>query len=275
MTLDERMNSYLWKGKKKYLANGTIEQDIIKLIDANEDQLQSFYTHSYQMLYNDDVENPGRYPLLELVKVQRDRCGAELFVRYLRKINQAPNTYLMSLRNLINNNVSDDLTRESLEKLSISSVQDDCPPEFEDLTIDIVMDACLDKLGKFDKSHITLSFILKQGLWFTDAEFKDLTEKDSDGRDRDRRDVVKERLLLKPNTKVILDPKGLTFTQFRAMIGLKSKKYADFTTDQLTTLRDKLLFALEDDILHHISEWEARLNQIKKVAQYKGYSLKY
>lgn len=273
--LDEKMASYLWKGKKKYFADGTVEQDVIKLVDTTEEQLQSFYNHSYQMLYNESADNPGRYPLLETVKVQRDRCGAELFVRYLRRSQQSPLAYLMSLRNLINNNVREGWNEDELRQLSVTSIQDDCPPEFEDLTIDIIMNACLDKLGKFDKSHITLSFILKQGLWFTEAELKDLTEKDADGKTRDRRDVVRERLGLKNNTKIILDPKGLTYAQFRAMINLKSKKYAELTSEQLVTLREKVLFSLEDDINHHITEWEERIRQIKEVADYKNFGLVY
>ena len=61
----------------------------------------------------------------------------------------------------------------------------DCPAEFARLPIDVVLEGCLDKLGKFNKQHITLTFILKQGLWFTQQESKDLSEKTPSGDYRD------------------------------------------------------------------------------------------
>lgn len=59
------------------------------------------------------------------------------------------------------------------------------------------------------------------------------------------------------------------------MINLKSKKYFDLTTEQLTTLRDKVLFLLEEEVKYHIEQWETRMEQIEKVAEYHGiHSLK-
>jgi AAA+ superfamily predicted ATPase len=59
------------------------------------------------------------------------------------------------------------------------------------------------------------------------------------------------------------------------MVKLKSKKYSELTTDQLTLLRNKILFRLEDEVEFHISQWEERIEQIKKVAQVRGIELKY
>ena len=102
-----------------------------------------------------------------------------------------------------------------------------CPTEFARLPIDIVLEGCLDKLGKFNKQHITLTFILKQGLWFTQQESKDLTEKTPSGEFREKSEVAKERLGLKPSVNLYMTPKGLSFTQLRAMVNLKSKKYSE------------------------------------------------
>jgi hypothetical protein len=112
---------------------------------------------------------------------------------------------------------------------------------------------------------------LKQGLWFTTQESKDLTELDINGKVRNKLDVAKERLGLRPDTNIIVNQKGLTYSQLRAMINLTSKKYTDLTTEQLQTLRNRILFASEENIRLHISQWERRIDQIKEVANYKGY----
>ena len=60
----------------------------------------------------------------------------------------------------------------------------------------------------------------------------------------------------------------------RAMLNLKpNKKYMDLTTDQLQTLRNKLLFNLEDSVYKHISSWETRMEQIEKVAEHQEFTL--
>ena len=102
---------------------------------------------------------------------------------------------------------------------------------------------------------------------------KDLTEKDENGNIRDRLEVVRERLNLKSTTNLYVNSRGLTYGQLRAMINLKSKKYFDLTTEQLTTLRDKVLFLLEEEVKYHIEQWETRMGQIEKVAEYHGYTL--
>ena len=57
------------------------------------------------------------------------------------------------------------------------------------------------------------------------------------------------------------------------MLTLKSKKYSDLTTDQLLTLRNKVLYRFLDEIDYHINQWEERIEQLEKVANLKGFSL--
>ena len=57
------------------------------------------------------------------------------------------------------------------------------------------------------------------------------------------------------------------------MLTLRSKKYSDLTTDQLLTLRNKVLFRFEDEIDYHISQWEERIRQLKIVAAEKKINL--
>lgn len=263
------INTFVWKGRKVEV-NGQLVQEEKRLIDCSEEELRTFYNHCESMLYNDSKEYPGRYVLLDIIKDQRERCNAELFLRWLEQEEGVPRfTFLASLRVFLDNNKEIDTKKVFISEALVG----DCPAGFAKLPIDIVLEGCLDKLGKFNKQHITLTFILKQGLWFTQQESKDLTEKTANGEFREKAEVALERLGLKPTVSLYMTPKGLSFTQLRAMVNLKSKKYSELTTPQLETLRNRILFSLEDEVKFHISQWETRKNQIKMVCDAKGFTL--
>ena len=265
------IKSFVWKGEKKEV-NGVLTQEEIRLIDADENQLKKFYNHCMSMLYNEDKQNPGRYLLLNIIKDQIERCNCELFLRWLEQEKGKPRfTFLSDVRTILDNNKENipDTTN-----IPISTIVGGCPDEFKEIPISLVIDGCIDRLGYFNKQHITLSFILKQGLWFTQQELKDLTEKNEDGTTKDRVEVVKEKLgLIKPGINPYITPKGLNFAQLKAMISLRSKKYSELTTDQLKTLRNIILFALSDEVRFHINQWEARISQLQEVAKLKGITL--
>ena len=263
------INTFVWKGRKVEV-NGQLVQDEKKLVDCSEDELRTFYKHCDSMLYNTSKECPGRYVLLDIIEDQRVRCNAELFLRWLEQEKSTPRfTFLSSLRVFLDNNKGIDTKNVFISEALVGG----CPAEFARLPIDIILEGCLDKLGKFNKQHITLTFILKQGLWLTQQESKDLTEKTPSGEFREKAEVAKERLGLKPSVNLYMTPKGLSFAQLRAMVNLKSKKYSELTTPQLETLRNRILFSLEDEVKFHIGQWETRKNQIKMVCDAKGYTL--
>ena len=265
------VKNFIWKGEKKEI-NGVMTQEEIRLIDADEKQLNKFYNHCMSMLYNQDKQNPGRYLLLDIIKDQIARCNCELFLRWLEQEKGKPRfTFLSDVRTILDNNKENipDTTN-----IPISTIVGGCPDEFKEIPISLVIDGCIDRLGYFNKQHITLSFILKQGLWFTQQELKDLTEKNEDGTTKDRVEVVKEKLgLIKPGINPYITPKGLNFAQLKAMISLRSKKYSELTTDQLKTLRNIILFALSDEVRFHINQWEARISQLQEVAKLKDITL--
>lgn len=126
---------------------------------------------------------------------------------------------------------------------------------------------------RIDRKHLTLSFIIKQGICLTQDEKKKLTEKGLDGKVRDRLEVIKERLMLNTSLKLFMCPTGLTYEQFRAMIMLRSDKYSALTNVQLETLRNRILFQLEDIVLKHIEQWETREKIIMEICELKGYEL--
>ena len=266
------IKSFVWKGEKKEV-NGVLTQEEIRLIDADENQLKKFYNHCMSMLYNEDKQNPGRYLLLNIIKDQIERCNCELFLRWLEQEKGKPRfTFLSDIRTILDNNKD---SIPDTKSVPISAIVGGCPDEFKEIPISLIIDGCIDRLGYFNKQHITLSFIVKQGLWFTQQELKDLTERNEDGTIKDRIEVVKERLglELKPNINLYITPKGLTFGQLKAMLLLRSKKYSELTTDQLKTLRNVILFALSDEVRFHINQWESRITQLKEVAKFKGITL--
>ena len=238
------ITTYVWKGPK---VNG--EQQEILMIDASFDQLKKWYRHCQQMLYNEDSKNPGRVTLLEIVQDQINRCRAELLVRWLMAEKQYSNTRcLEDLRKVISNN-KDTLTPEAIKSFPISKVMDGLPIDYQQVPVKLVMDACLDLLGIFDNSHITLNFILKMGLWFTPREMqKDLYRKDPEtGKARNRLDVVKEelRISLRPNQYLRICDTGLSYTEFKAIYMLQRDKYSNLTSEQLKLLSNKILYRFQ------------------------------
>jgi len=220
------------------------------------------------MLFNKDTHNPGRYLVLDLISDQRDRCGAELFLRYAE---QSKGTSRITLISAINEFITNNKEVLSGIRPTLDLAFQKLPDEFKNIPLDLVLDGCLDRLGAFTKKHITRAFILRQGVWLTPAEAKDLVDKDQFGNPLPKLEVIRERLNIKEVEKLSINSKGLNFTELRAMLTLKpNKKYRDLTTMQLETLRNRILFILEETVKRHIDAWEGRMVQLDKVAKIKN-----
>lgn len=265
------MNNFIWKGNKILDENGKYKQSEQKLIDATESELRSYYDHCKTMLFNKNLQNPGRYLVLEIISDQKDRCGAELFLRYIEQHDMSRFNLITSINDFLK------LNKEALKTISkpnLSIMFSNIPNEFEKIPIDLVLDGCLDRLGIFNKKHITRTFILKHGIWLTSEESQDLLEYDENKNIVNRLLVIRERLNIKDVEKLYLNDKGLNYTQMRALLNIKpNKKYMDLTTIQLETLRYKVLFNLEETVKNHINSWENRMSQIEQVVEYKGFKL--
>ena len=263
------INSFIWKGKKSFKGQNVI-QESKKLVDCTIDELKKFYSYCETMLYNKNKFKPGRYILLENTREQREKCNAELFVRWLEKENNISRySFMITLREFLNNNPKLYVNNQEIptNKASISMIVNNTPSEFSNVKVELVMSACLDSLGLFDRHHITTTFLLKQGVY--------LTPEDNKARDKSipKIEYIREYLDLYPEARITIDHRGLSLSEMRSMITLKSKKYSELTTKQLTLLRNRILFSLENDILYHINQWETRQNQIKKVATFKGFNI--
>lgn len=268
------VKSFVWKLARK--SDGTQEE--IRLVDATPEQLQKFFNHCHSMLYSTDKLNPGRYVLLDIIREQREKCNVEL---YLRKLKEGSFTngesyprhlYCQDILNCIRAN-KEHFPQNELKNISITAITGGVPKEFSRLSIDSVISGCLDQLGVIDTKHITFSFILNLGVYLTPEEMKEFNEKDKDGNTRSKLEVIKERLNIKPSVRLIVKPTGLNYTELRAMLNLRPKKYSDLTTDQLITLRNKVLFRLEQEVNFHIESWEERMRQIQLTAQSRGITL--
>lgn len=269
------VNSFVWKFARK----GDAPQEEIRLMDATPEQLQHFYKHCNSMLYSEDKQNPGRYILLDMITEQRNKCNTELFLRKLEsgeicadKKAYPRHLYLQDLNSYMNAH-KEDFPSNELNEISISACTGGLPREFERISIADTIDGCIDGLGFFDNKHITFSFILGMGIYLTPEELKEFDEKDKEGKTRSKLEVIKERLNLKSDIRLTVKPSGLNFAELRAMLNLRYSKYSCLTTDQLTTLRNKVLFKLENEVKHHAEQWEDRIRKIKLVAETRNITL--
>lgn len=264
------INSFEWKGIKVLDSDGKYKQESKKLIDMPRSELGTCYDHCKKMLFNKDSQNPGRYLVLEIISDQKERCGAELFLRFLAEKHDMSRLSLLSnTTTFLNNNKILFKDVKPLLKDMFSSI----PNEFETLPLSLIVDGCIDRLGAFNKKHITRTFVLKQGVWLTPTESKELLQSDSNPT-KDRLEIIREHLGIKDVEKLYINSRGINYTQMRGMLNLKTnKKYSDLTTVQLETLRNRILFNLEEEVKNHIAAWEKRMEEIEICAEFNGIKL--
>jgi hypothetical protein len=266
-----KIESYIWKNKKDMYNS---EQSSIRMIDMNEITLKEKYEHCKTMLMNTSREHPGRYVVLKEISQQINDCGAELLIRWFESLDCNPKytrfTLLTEIRNALQNNKDTFADQE----VKIQNIYSGLPPQLNGITISSIIKGCKDTLGKFNRKHITKTFIIKQGIWFTAQEAKEFTEISQAKTMSEKLTVVKERLGINSVLELPVNATGLNYAQFRGMILLGvSKKYSELTTLQLETLRYKVLFALEEEVFFHINKWETLMAQIEEVSEFKGFKL--
>ena len=266
MTSELNINTFIWLEKREQQGDEVIQKEK-NLIDMTSEELNNFYEHCKKMLYNQSSETPGRYVVLTNISDQKDRCGVELFLRWLDKEREMSRYSLLQTLNVFIEN-NKELFKNN--QLFLDNIFNGVPDQFLYLPITLVMDGCLDRLGVLNKKHITRKFILKQGIWLTNAESKEF----ADINPKDRIQHIRELLQIKPVEKLYINDKGLNYTQMRSMLTLRpNKKYNDLTTNQLETLRYKMLFILEEDVKKHIYNWGVLMDKIEIVAEVNNITL--
>lgn len=260
---DNDINSMMWKAK-----NGSE----VRLMDLSQSELKKCFKHCEQMLYNKDVYKPGKFVIRNNIQKCWDSCNAVLFSRFLYYEVQDSN--IKTNKDLLDFINHQRRYRDVSVDDYITVLFDNVPPIFEKIKVGKLMDVCFDKLDVLNRKMITDSFIISQGIWLTDSEKWDLTEYDDEGNLRNRMDVIKERLCLNPDIKLRVNPTGLSYSEFRALVQLPAlPKIADLPTIALKTLRDKVLLLLDNDLDYHINKWTKLLNNVQRVAEYKNWSL--
>ena len=273
--MDSKKNDYsafVWKEEKRKEGNKLV-QDSIRIIDMTPEQLKRCYEHCDKMLNNEDPKHLGRYNVLEEINSQINKCNVELLLRYFENNYLKDNredikrrTLWFSLRKLMENNP--EINDWSI--VPITKISSNLPSEFNDINIADVMDGCLDYLGVYDKQHLTMTFITKMGLWFTKAEENELKGNSN----AERLKIAKEKLHLPEKLNLKFSEKGLSYHEMRAILILpKKQKYSDMTTEQLVTLRNKVLLRLYREIDGHIFNWKRLKKQLELVAESKGINL--
>ena len=264
------MNTYVWKSGKN-------AKDV-KMIDMSEFELRTAYNHCKNMLYNNSKINPGRFIVLDEISNQINNCTAELAIRWFCQLldEQGNPKYtrfsLLTEIKMILDTIKDQYPKDKIFR--IQDIYSGVPVDFNPITIDSIIKGCKDVLGKLNRKHITKTFIVKQGVWFTSEEFKDFKEIDKLRGIPEIIRTVKERMGLSPDSDLKLKSSGLNYSQFRAMLNIKpNRKYSELTTMQLETLKNKILFILEEDVFFHIKQWQDRMGQIEEVMESKGFKL--
>lgn len=272
------IDEYVWKKGKSIIDKKSFKQESVKMIEMSEVELQEAYTHCNNMLTNDSKTSPGRFLVLAEITKQIAFCSAELAVRWFCQITNADNVVVYSKISLVNE-INDFLEANknnysSSSELRLKDIYNGLPADYANISIDLFLKACKDTLGKFNKSHLTQSFIINLGLWFTPEEAKNFTQVEKLTTLEQRLQVIKERLNLNKDIKIPVKSTGLSYTQFRSMINLKfNKKYTELTTNQLETLRNKVLFALEENVKYHIKQWTTLKSQLMEVAKINNFKL--
>jgi hypothetical protein len=266
-------SSFVWKGEKKKDGDRYVQDDE-KIVNMSPERLKTCYNHCEKMLHNEDPKHLGRYNVLDEVTDQINKCNIELLLRYCensymhnenRSDIKRKNLWLSIRQFMAKNPEITDWT-----KVPMTEISSDLPSEFSDINVSDVMDGCIDYLGAFSKQHLTMTFITKMGLWFTKAEENELKGTSN----TERLKIAKERLRLPDKLNLRFSEKGLSYHEMRAMLVLpKKQKYSDMTTEQLVTLRNKVLLRFQREVDGHIYSWKRLQKQIELVAKSKGINL--
>lgn len=270
------VNTFVWRYPKDR-DNGNA-QDEVKLMDCSQEQLQEFYDHCESMLRNNDKLNPGRYNVLALIKSQKDKIGAELLLREMQQANKNFTRYALNeaIIEFIDKNKENGVEINPEVSTFGQYYEYDISTKYNKINLQLILDACNDRLGVFDNSHLTKSFLLKRGVWFDRDDVQKLKTfalKNGINSKTPRLEVARQYLKLKDYQVLKQNSRGLTVEELRLMLILRPSKIKDLTTEQLEILRYKLLLDLERNVRDHIERWETLESQIKKVAKVKKFTI--
>lgn len=256
------INAWVWVGK-----NG----DSVRLLDMGFDELQKAYNHTLDMLYRKTNYKFGKLEVRKNIQKIHRSCNSELLHRYLLhdlsidlfKTNKDILDFINKFKE------TNGVSNEDL----ITCMFTNLPKEFETLTVEDLLLACLDSCEPINRRLISDEFITSLGIWLTEDEKKDLTEFDESGKLRPWIQVMKERLFIDGGYFKVT-PTGLSYSELKSLLNLEQRtRVSSVSSATLTLLRDKILLLLDNDLEYHIKKWTTLKDQIENVAHYKGWEL--
>ena len=259
---DNNINNWIWINKRG---------ESIRLLDMPADELQKAYDHTMDMLYRKTNYKFGKLEVRKNIEKIYRSCNSELLRRYL--LHDLEIQLFKTNKDILDfiNNFKEvnGITNDS----SITEMFSNLPKEFETLTIDDLLCACLDMCEPINRKLLSDEFIMSLGIWLTEDEKKDLTEFTSDGKLRPWIQVMKERLFIDGGYFKVI-PTGLNYSELKALLNLSQRtKVSNVASNTLLLLRDKILLLLDNDLEYHIKKWTNLKEQIENVAAYKGWTL--
>ena len=259
---DNNINNWIWINKRG---------ESIRLLDMPADELQKAYDHTIDMLYRKTNYKFGKLEVRKNIEKIYRSCNSELLRRYL--LHDLEIQLFKTNKDILDfiNNFKEvnGITNDS----SITEMFSNLPKEFETLTIDDLLCACLDMCEPINRKLLSDEFIMSLGIWLTEDEKKDLTEFTSDGKLRPWIQVMKERLFIDGGYFKVI-PTGLNYSELKALLNLSQRtKVSNVASNTLLLLRDKILLLLDNDLEYHIRKWTNLKSQIENVAIYKGWEL--
>ena len=129
------INSIVWK--EKYGKE-------VRLVDMDYNQLQKAYNHTLSMLYNENRFTPGKFQVKKNIRVLIAHCNAELLKRYI--LHECNIDILKSPIEIVQFIRSSKKANNLTDTDSVTTLFNHLPKEFESVTLDLLLSACLDQL---------------------------------------------------------------------------------------------------------------------------------
>ena len=85
--------------------------------------------------------------------------------------------------------------------------------------------------------------------------------------------LVSKELRFYPSIALKICDSELSYPEFRSLFRLKRYKYANLTSDQLRLLSSKVLYRLQNQYESQAKQWKAKMEEIKKVDELKGWNI--
>lgn len=275
-----KIDTYVWKDKR-LTKDRQEKQAEYRLVDMDEYTLNKAYEHCKNMLYNNDRKYPGRELILKMISEQLNSCGAELALRYFKSLRDENGNPKYSEQSLLSDlrEWFPDYNEKNYKLQDLPVHVDRIDSKFYSVSVISLMQACRDALGIFDHSKITFTFLYNNGIYLTQEESANLDKYTFRNTLAEKIEILKLQLGLSEDTDIHINPKGLSEREFRDMIHMKKFKgyapckYSELTTSQLETLRNKVLYSLEEKVAYQAMTWRTLMSQIEEVAKYKKYNL--